>query len=108
MGSIYKITNTVNGKSYIGQTRQDAEKTRIRDHLTGRGNVIIKNAVEKYGKDAFTFEVLHDGVIPEFLDTLEKETIEKFNTISHTAITCAQAVKAVLVQKKPNVKSLKH
>ena len=32
MGCIYKITNTVNGKSYIGQTRHDVEKTRIRKH----------------------------------------------------------------------------
>ena len=38
MGSIYKITNTVNGKAYIGQTIHDAEKTRIRDHLNGTGN----------------------------------------------------------------------
>jgi len=82
MGSIYKITNTVNGKSYIGQTRHDAVKTRIRDHLTGRGNVIIKNAVEKYGHDAFTFEILHDGIIPEFLDDLEREAIGKFNTVA--------------------------
>ena len=38
MGSIYKITNTVNGKSYIGQTIYDAVKTRIRYHFAGRGN----------------------------------------------------------------------
>ena len=82
MGSIYKITNTVNGKAYIGQTIQDAEKTRIRDHLTGNGNRILKNAVKKYGREAFTFEILHDGIIPEFLDTLEKEAIAKFNTLT--------------------------
>ena len=82
MGSIYKITNTVNGKAYIGQTRQDAEKTRIRDHFTGRGNEGISDDLAKYGKDAFTYEILHDGIIPEFLDTLEKEVIAKFNTVS--------------------------
>lgn len=83
MGSIYKITNTVNGKAYIGQTRYDAEKTRIRDHLNGnsRGSELVQRAVEKYGKDAFTYEILHDGIIPEFLDTLEMEAIEKFNTL---------------------------
>ena len=81
MGSIYKITNTVNSKMYIGQTRQDAEKTRIRDHLTGNGSVLIKQAIEKYGKDAFTYEILHDDIIPEFLDDLEIEAIEKFNTV---------------------------
>ena len=82
MGSIYLIRNTVNGKSYIGQTRQDAEKTRIRDHLTGNGNRIIKQAIEKYGKDAFTYEILCDGIIPEFLDDLERDAIERFNTVS--------------------------
>ena len=82
MGSIYKITNTVNGKSYIGQTRHDAEKTRISKHFTGNGNRIIKRAIEKYGKENFTYEILHDGIIPEFLDTLEKEAIEEFNTLA--------------------------
>ena len=82
MGSIYKITNIVNNKHYIGQTRHDAEKTRISKHLTGNGSRVIKQAIEKYGQDAFTYEILHDGVIPEFLDTLEIEAIEKFNTIA--------------------------
>ena len=82
MGSIYKITNTVNGKAYIGQTRHDAEKTRIPIHFAGKGNRVIKNAIKKYGKDAFTYDILHDGIIPEFLNDLEKETIEKFNTVA--------------------------
>ena len=84
MGSIYKITNTVNGKSYIGQTRHDAEKTRIRCHLNGdsKGSRLVKRAIEKYGKDAFAYEILHDGIIPEFLDDLEIEAIKKFNTIA--------------------------
>ena len=82
MGSIYKITNTVNGKAYIGQTRHDAEKTRIRDHLAGNGNRIIKRAIKKYGKENFTYEILYDGIIPEFLDPLEKEAIEEFNTLA--------------------------
>ena len=84
MGSIYKITNTVNGKAYIGQTIHDAEKTRIRDHFRskGKGSQLIKNDIEKYGQDAFTYKILHDGIIPEFLDTLEKEVIAKFNTLA--------------------------
>ena len=81
MGSIYKITNTVNGKSYIGRTIHDAEKTRIRQHLNGKGNEEVKKDIEKYGKDAFTYEILHDGIIPEFLGMLEKEAVAKFNTV---------------------------
>ena len=84
MGSIYKITNTVNGKAYIGQTRQDAEKTRIRDHLAGnsKGSLLVKQAIAKYGRDAFTYEILHDSIIPEFLDELEIEAIAKYSTIA--------------------------
>ena len=84
MGSIYKITNTVNGKTYIGQTIHDAVKKRIYLHLNGhpRGSQLIKRAVEKYGKDAFTYDILHDGIIPEFLNDLESEAIEKFNTVA--------------------------
>lgn len=84
MGCIYKITNTTNGKSYIGQTIRDAEKTRIRQHLNGnsRGSRLVKRAIKKYGKDAFTYEILHDGIIPELLDDLEIEAIKKFNTIA--------------------------
>ena len=81
MGSIYKITNTVNSKSYIGKTTRDAVKTRIRQHLRGKGSQLVKDAIEKYGQDAFTYEILHDGIIPEFLDDLEKEAIAKFNTM---------------------------
>lgn len=81
MGSIYKITNTVNGKAYIGQTIHNAEKRRIRHHLNGYGNELVKNAVEKYGKDAFTHEILHDSIIPEFLDDLEIEEIAKHNCV---------------------------
>ena len=82
MGSIYKHTNTVNGKSYIGQTRHDAEKTRKRDHIKGRGSQLLKCAIERYGEDAFIFEILHDGIIPELLDSYEIEAIAKYNTLA--------------------------
>ena len=82
MGSIYMITNTENGKAYIGQTIHDAEKKRLSYHLNGRGSKLIKRAVEKYGKDVFVFEILHDGVIPELLDSYEIEAIAKHNTFA--------------------------
>jgi len=83
MGCIYLIRNLKNNKCYIGQTIQDAEKTRIRDHLTGnsKGSRLIKDDIEKYGQDTFTYEILHDGIFPEFLDLLEKEEITRFNCV---------------------------
>ena len=82
MGYVYKITNTVNNKSYIGISIHEPEKRRIRDHLSGYGNRIIANAVKKYGKDAFTYEILEANVFPELLPDLEVAYIEKFNTVA--------------------------
>ena len=88
MGCIYKQTNTVNNMAYIGQSKRDPEKTRKRDHLSGRGNKHIKKDIEKYGKDVFVFEILHDGIIPEFLDDLEEEEIAKHNTVHPNGYNC--------------------
>jgi group I intron endonuclease len=48
---IYKITNKINGKVYIG-----AHKGRIDDYW-GSGSV-LKRAIAKYGKENFTKEVI--------------------------------------------------
>ena len=84
MGSIYLIRNTVNGKCYIGQTYRDVETRVFKEHLRGHPSNcrLLSNAVKKHGANNFTYEILHDGIIPEFLDDLEREAIEKFNTIA--------------------------
>ena len=81
MGYVYKITNTVNQKSYIGISINDPEKGRIKDHLTGQGNRVIANALGKYGRDAFTYEILEENVFPELLLDLEVAYIKKYNTV---------------------------
>lgn len=56
-GYIYKITNRINGKIYIGKTFNFIE--RWRQHVTGRGcTKILSSAIKKYGITSFTFEVL--------------------------------------------------
>ncbi len=51
---IYKITNKLNGKIYIGQTVRRL-KVRIKQHLT-RGESLVSKAIKKYGIDNFTIE----------------------------------------------------
>lgn len=69
-GYIYKITNKINGKSYIGKTT-DLNK-RFTQHFSGRGcTKALNKAIEKYGKDNFTFECL---------ETVIKNTLEELNT----------------------------
>jgi len=57
---IYKITNIINGKFYIGSTtRLSARKAEHKyRRKTYEGNSAIKSAVLKYGEDNFTFTVL--------------------------------------------------
>ena len=62
MGYIYKVTNLINGKIYIGQTCYSIEK-RIKQHISeaNRGNIsnsLFHKAILKYGIENFTFEIV--------------------------------------------------
>lgn len=78
---LYKITNTVNGKMYIGIT-QNPEK-RLRFHLYGNciHNSVsyIKRAVKKYGAENFTTEILCEGS-RDYIADLEVKAIELYKT----------------------------
>lgn len=63
-GFIYKITNKVNGKVYIGQTIQNV-KERFYQHCAHKCNrevlnMAIHKAIFKYGKKNFTIEVIEE------------------------------------------------
>ena len=79
MGCIYMWTNKVNNKRYIGKCHDDVNK-RKRMHLLGHGNKLLKRAFDKYGVENFTFEILHDGILDEFLNDYEIAAIKKYNT----------------------------
>ena len=57
-GIIYKYTNKVNGKIYIGQTVN--EKSRKAEHRRAylRDSVAFHNAIKKYGFSSFKYKVL--------------------------------------------------
>lgn len=74
--SIYKITNQINNKSYIGFTKQKNPYTRINSHFHNKSDPSkIKNihkAISKYGKESFTKQVLYQS--KDKTHTLEMET----------------------------------
>lgn len=82
MGCIYLIRNTINGKAYIGQTTQKLEYRLLNHFAPSSSCTALKNAIEKHGRDVFTVEILHDGVLDIFLDNLEIAEIEKHNTLA--------------------------
>ena len=53
---IYKITNTVNGKVYIGQSIH--LRQRIRLHMTYEHNKHLKRAFKIYGLEKYPFEII--------------------------------------------------
>jgi group I intron endonuclease len=53
---IYKITNLINGKIYLG--RSVNLKSRKSKHKTSKTNTMISRAIQKYGHDNFKFEVI--------------------------------------------------
>ena len=55
MTAIYKITNQLNGKPYVGQTRQSIEK-RFLQH--SKAKTPLGNAMRQCGLENFTLEVI--------------------------------------------------
>ena len=79
MGFIYQIRNTVNGKCYVGQTRQ-ALSQRWNKHRT-RPDGILKLAFAKHGLDKFEFSVICEIPNEELNDREVKEISER-NTLA--------------------------
>ena len=80
MGIIYKHTNKINGKSYIGQTVQTME-IRLKQHLKEKRNFAFISAIKKYGVENFTSEVIESNV--ENLDEREKYWIKYYDTYNN-------------------------
>lgn len=78
MIGIYKITNNINGKCYIGQSI-DIQR-RWEEHLYKNSHcLLLKYALHKYGVNNFTFEVIEECQ-PEDLNNREIYWIKYYNS----------------------------
>lgn len=77
---IYKITNKINNKSYIGQTTRSL-KDRIKQHLKRKDCLAIKNAIDKYGIESFDITIIDKAENIEELNKKESEYIAQFKTL---------------------------
>lgn len=83
MGFIYKITNLINNKIYIGQTIKTVEK-RFNQHKNNYikpyfSQIVLYKAMKKYGIDNFSCEEIEE-VENKQLDEREKYWIKHYNS----------------------------
>jgi len=81
---IYKATNKVNGKCYIGQTSKVLNK-RIYNHFNIRKKKscpYFHNAIHKYGEDNFLWEVIEECSSKKEMDEMEFHYIKQYNSLA--------------------------
>lgn len=82
---VYKITNKIDGKSYIGVSRKP--QRRFEQHISGitfgeyRPKSLIHLAIKEYGKDNFCFDVIFGAKSRQNIAEIEFNLIKEYNAI---------------------------
>jgi group I intron endonuclease len=92
IGEIYKITNLINNKIYIGKTKKYYKSSsfgylkRFDNHINSAFSNSkfndcprLYNAIRKYGKDKFKIELICESSLDE-IDLMEIKYIKEFNS----------------------------
>ena len=82
---VYKATNLINNKVYIGQTIYDLNsrrKSHTKQSSLKNGNNYFKNAINKYGVDEFKWEVIRICNNVNELNVWEQYYILYYNSIN--------------------------
>lgn len=85
-GTVYRISNKLNGKCYIGQTKRSVH-VRFNKHkyqaATHSSNSNLHKAFRKYGVENFCFMPIHEDIpTAASLDELEKYYISLYDSIN--------------------------
>lgn len=82
---VYKATNKINGKCYIGQTRHSLEHRKtIHLRCAKKGvETHFYQAIRKYGEENFEWEIICGANDKKRLNELETFYIQKYDSIKH-------------------------
>lgn len=78
---VYKATNLVNGKSYIGQSSQPHKRIWQHWRCYEKERCVFHDAIEKFGYENFKWEILETASSCEEAVLLEKYYIKQFSTL---------------------------
>ena len=82
---VYKITNLIDGRVYIGQTMRP--ETRYKEHFThpNQDNTLVDVDIRKLAAENFSYEVLDEYditfTVEEKLNQSERKYIEQYNSL---------------------------
>lgn len=87
-GFIYQIRNTVNNKRYIGSTNSIG--MRRKEHLSAlrrekHHSPILQRAFNKYGEQAFVFEIIKAGIPVHRLLEIEQQVLDELRPEYNTS-----------------------
>ncbi len=117
-GTIYKITNMLNGKAYVGVTTKTIQE-RFDAHLNRavKERSAIQKALKKYGKENFEIIEIDTAISEQELFEKEKFWIAHFNTFSKNGynlteggggiVNMSQEMRDRISKKKKGVPCLK-
>ena len=85
---IYKITNQINGKFYIGSSKDLSRRKKDHFRLLKKGNshsIILQRAVNKYKIDNFKFEIIVE-CSEELLFVIEQKLVDELKPEYNSSI----------------------
>lgn len=78
---IYKVTNKLNGRSYVGQTYDVRSRWWLHKRCRPEDDCYFHRALKRYGADNFTWEVIDTANSKEEANHKEIEYIKTLNTL---------------------------
>jgi group I intron endonuclease len=79
---IYKITNLINNKIYIGKAKDIQKRFKTHEYLSKNPKTLLHNAIKKNGIDSFKIEEIGNCVTDEEANEKEKYFINYYNSLN--------------------------